>query len=218
MWLLTSGPTREHLDDVRFLTNASSGRMGFALAQEARSRGHAVTILQGPVALSPPPGVHVLPVTSADEMLARGLEVLDRGPVDVILGVAAVCDFRPARRLTGKPGKSEVLRHIDLVENPDVLATLAAKKRARVHVGFALQVLRDDEDLKAATAVARSKLQRKGLDAIVLNGASAMEATGSRAFWVSADAPAAEEVGCGDKAEVAAAIVARIENLLARRP
>nr|HMQ21143.1 hypothetical protein [Planctomycetota bacterium] len=81
--------------------------------------------------------------------------------------------------------------------------------------------LRDDEDLKAATAVARSKLQRKGLDAIVLNGASAMEATGSRAFWVSADAPdteEAEEVGCGDKAEVAAAIVARIENLLARRP
>ncbi|MCA8968467.1 MAG: phosphopantothenoylcysteine decarboxylase [Planctomycetes bacterium] len=216
MWLLTSGPTREHLDSVRFLSNASSGRMGFAIAEAALARDHEVTIVQGPVGLSPPPGAQILPVVSAIEMLENAARVLERGGVEALIGVAAVCDFRPARKLAGKPAKSEVSRHLDLVLNPDVLAELAARHLARVHVGFALQSMATPEEASAAFVAARSKLARKGLDAIVLNGAAAMESDESHAYWIPARGEDVD-LGAADKMAHARRLVACIEELLTRR-
>ncbi|MCB9881360.1 MAG: phosphopantothenoylcysteine decarboxylase [Planctomycetes bacterium] len=216
MWLLTSGPTREHLDSVRFLTNASSGRMGFAIAEAALARDHEVTIVQGPVALSPPPRAHVLPVVSAIEMLESAALVLERGDVEALIGVAAVCDFRPARKLAGKPAKSAVPRQLDLVLNPDVLAELTARRLARVHIGFALQSMRTPEEERVAFSAARSKLARKGLDAIVLNGAAAMESDASHAYWIPARGEDVD-LGVADKTVHARRLVACIEELLVRR-
>lgn len=234
MWLITSGPTREHLDDVRFLSNASSGRMGFAIAEAARDRGHEVVLVQGPVQLAPPEGVEVLPVVSAEEMLAAGRSLLERagGGADVVIGVAAVCDWRPALRMRGKPANDESRRSLELVPNPDVLATLAAMRAARVHVGFALQSfdalgsagaeIEGSSEFRDAVARARDKIERKGLDAIVLNGSSSMESVrASRAWWLERaggggdkPAPAAREFGARDKPGIAREIVERCERAL----
>lgn len=224
MWLLTSGPTREHLDDVRFLSNASSGQMGHAIARAARERGHDVTVVQGPVALDPPEGVRVVDVVSAREMLEAALRILREAEADVevVLGVAAVCDLRPERRVRGKPAKADVALHLDLVPNPDVLATLAAERRARFHVGFALQDLGTDAaGLGRAEVAAREKLSRKGLDAIVLNGVESMEARATRAWWIARGAdrvPLAgretrgAEARALDKGALARQIVERCES------
>jgi phosphopantothenoylcysteine decarboxylase/phosphopantothenate--cysteine ligase len=195
MWLITAGPTREHLDDVRFLSNASSGRMGYALAAAAREAGHEVVLVSGPVDLPAPAGVEVVRVTSASEMLRAAAGRLDdAGRCDVIAGVAAVCDFRPRVRQPGKPPKGAGPLQVELVENPDVLATLAGLRLprgeggarfARFTVGFALEVLGPaDLDLEAAEARARDKLERKHLDAIVLNGVETLGAAVARVFWL----------------------------------
>jgi phosphopantothenoylcysteine decarboxylase / phosphopantothenate---cysteine ligase len=160
--LITSGPTREYLDPIRYLTNASSGRMGFALARAARSLGAEVVVVSGPTALKPPSGIRMVPVTTALQMRR---EVLGRSrAADAVIGAAAVGDWRFERRSRGKVKKTGRPWSIRLVPNPDILAELGRRRRSGrpVLVGFALETGR-------WLHRARIKLVRKGLDIIVAN-------------------------------------------------
>lgn len=121
--LVTAGPTREYLDDVRYLSNASSGRMGYAVAAAARSRGHRVTLVSGPVELSPPRGVRVIQVTSAREM--EHATIREFRKADALVMTAAVSDYRPASRVTGKIKKGRAAWTLRLVRTPDILSACA---------------------------------------------------------------------------------------------
>ncbi|HHO47560.1 MAG TPA: bifunctional phosphopantothenoylcysteine decarboxylase/phosphopantothenate--cysteine ligase CoaBC [Desulfobacteraceae bacterium] len=159
--LITAGPTREPLDPARFLSNRSSGKMGFALARTARRRGAAVTLIAGPVALEDPPGVEVIRVTTAAEMRAAVMEQRDRATV--IVKAAAVADFRPARPSAAKMKKRDAPAAIELVENVDILAELGRNRKAgQVLVGFAAESDNLEEE-------GRRKLQAKNLDLVVVN-------------------------------------------------
>ncbi len=166
--LVTAGPTREHLDDVRFISNASSGRMGFACAAAARRAGHRVTLVTGPVALAAPPGVRVVRVTSAQEMYRAVLGAYSRA--DAVIMTAAVGDYRPARRLRGKLKKRPGPLAVRLVRTPDILETLGARKGRRALVGFAL------ESAAGGEREALGKARRKNLDYVVLNSPRALGA------------------------------------------
>lgn len=162
--LITAGPTREFIDPVRFLSNASTGRMGVALAAAARRRGHAVTLVYGPIEVDPPPGVRAVPVISAVDMLAECLRYWPRH--DALIMSAAVADFAPADVAGHKIKKSGQHRSLRLKPTPDILATLAAiRVPGQTVIGFAL------EDRNARRNAGR-KLAAKGLDAIVLNAPS----------------------------------------------
>ncbi|MBM3973299.1 MAG: phosphopantothenoylcysteine decarboxylase [Planctomycetes bacterium] len=165
--LITAGPTREHLDDVRYLSNGSSGRMGFALALAAATAGHQPTLVLGPTELPPPPGVAVVRVVSALEMQAAAERAF--ATADVAIAAAAVCDWRPARRAPGKPPKPAAGggQTLELVANPDIVAGLAARKGRRVVVGFGLESAA--AGMPAAIARGRGKLVQKGLDLVVVN-------------------------------------------------
>lgn len=158
--LVTAGPTREHLDPVRFLSNPSSGRMGYAVAEAAAARGAHVVLVSGPTALEPPAGVEIERVTSAEEMLAACRRHF--AGCDVMVAAAAVADHRPARRHREKRRKEEIGSTLELERTPDIVATLAAEKGRRLVVGFAAETT----DLVAS---ALGKLERKGLDLIVAN-------------------------------------------------
>ena len=159
--LITAGPTREHLDDVRFVSNASSGKMGYALAAEAVQRGHDVTLVSGPVELPPPRKVTLVSVTSAQEMLEACLiHFMD---CNAAILCAAVCDYRPIQRTRGKPAKHAGPIRIEFEPTPDIAATLGAVKGGRILIGFALES--DDGRFRA-----EAKLRAKRCDAIVLNG------------------------------------------------
>lgn len=170
--LVTAGPTREHLDDVRFLSNGSSGRMGYAIATAAREAGARVLLVTGPTALRPPDGVETHRVVSALEMHREVVGLF--GEADVVFGVAAVADYRPACRLPGKPAKGELGTTLELVPNPDILAELGRRKGRRVLVGFALESTAGG--VEAALARGRRKLEAKNLDLIVVNRTGAMGA------------------------------------------
>jgi phosphopantothenoylcysteine decarboxylase/phosphopantothenate--cysteine ligase len=164
--LITAGPTREHLDPVRFLSNGSSGRMGYALAGAALARGWHVDLVSGPVALPPPPGAVAHHVVSAAEMLAA-CEPLFAG-CDVFIAVAAVADFRPKTPAREKLKKSAAGAGLalDLVPTVDVLKTLAGRKQpGQIVAGFAAET----HDLEAS---AQRKLAEKNLDWIVANDVS----------------------------------------------
>jgi phosphopantothenoylcysteine decarboxylase/phosphopantothenate--cysteine ligase len=166
--LITSGPTRQYLDPVRYLTNASSGRMGRALAEAAVQLGHEVVVVSGPVAIDYPRGAKIRQIISTEELLSVCEELFPS--CEGVIGAAAPCDYRPVRveeRKIAKTGEPLVL---NLVETPDVMATLGATKRPdQWLVGFALET--DDQRFRALT-----KLQRKSCDLIVLNGPTAMDA------------------------------------------
>lgn len=165
--LITAGPTREPWDAIRYLSNRSSGRMGYAIAQAAHQQGHEVTLVSGPVALQPPKGVRFLPVTTALEMEKACKRMLSR--VDAVIMAAAVADFRPARRVAGKLKKEgSRIRSLRLVKNPDILLGLGRRKGSRKLIGFALEAA-------DGLANARNKMRRKNLDFIVLNGPGALE-------------------------------------------
>jgi len=164
--LITSGPTRQYLDPVRYLTNASSGRMGAGLAQAALELGHEVVVVSGPVEVPYPEGCEVIPVVSTEEMLAAAREAFDR--CDGLIGAAAPCDYRPVRVADHKIAKTGEPLTLSLVETEDVVATLAASKGSRWVVGFALET--EDHRLRAL-----AKLERKHCDLMVSNGAEAMQ-------------------------------------------
>jgi phosphopantothenoylcysteine decarboxylase/phosphopantothenate--cysteine ligase len=165
--LITSGPTRQYLDPVRYLTNASSGRMGAALAEAALSAGHQVTVVSGPVEVAYPTGVEVTRVVSTEEMLAAALAVFPR--CDGLIAVAAPCDYRPAAVSPHKIRKSGNGLRLELVETPDIVAALAAEKTRQWLVAFALET--EDRHLRAVR-----KLEAKSCDLIAVNGPAAIHA------------------------------------------
>jgi phosphopantothenoylcysteine decarboxylase/phosphopantothenate--cysteine ligase len=165
--LITSGPTRQHLDPVRYLTNASSGRMGRALAEAALEAGHQVAIVSGPVQIKYPRGAEVQWVVSTGEMLAESLKLFPG--CDGLIAVAAPCDYRPKLVAREKIRKTGRPLELQLVETPDIVARLAAIKTSQWMVAFALET--EDRRLRA-----QQKLQRKRCDLIVVNGPAAMEA------------------------------------------
>jgi phosphopantothenoylcysteine decarboxylase/phosphopantothenate--cysteine ligase len=206
--LITAGPTREYLDDVRFLSNASSGKMGFALAQAALEATHAVVLVSGPVALTPPPGCDFHAVETTDEMCEACLALYPK--CDGIIGTAAVCDYRPRQRIPGKFAKTGKPLLVELVETPDILAELGRRKGndSRWIVGFALEAQNAREN-------ALRKLKAKGCDAIVLNHPQAIGSDASRAELIDRTGAT---VGTweADKTEIARALVAWIDANLAR--
>jgi phosphopantothenoylcysteine decarboxylase / phosphopantothenate---cysteine ligase len=158
--LVTAGPTREYLDAVRFLSNASSGKMGFACAAAAARAGHDVTLVTGPVALPDPKGVRTIRVVSAEEMYRAVMKAYPR--IDAAIATAAVGDYRPAERIEGKLKKKSGRLTLKLVRTRDILREMGARKGQRVLVGFALEV-------QDAVQQALLKYRRKNLDYIVLN-------------------------------------------------
>ncbi len=162
--LLTAGPTREHLDPVRFLSNGSSGRMGYALAEKAAARGWEVDLVSGPVSLAAPAGVRVHRAVSAQDMYERCEPLFEK--CDLFIAVAAVADFRPRSMEVHKTKKSETALHLELEPTIDILRTLASRKRShQTVVGFAAET-RDVE------LYARRKMAEKNLDWIVANDVS----------------------------------------------
>lgn len=159
--LITAGPTREHLDPIRFLSNPSSGRMGLALAKAAVQRGHDATLVLGPVAIAPPTGVRTIHVISAAEMLTASRRAFRN--CDAAVFAAAVCDYRPAKRHARKVPKHARRWALTLEPTPDIAAALGRIKGRRITVCFAL------ED-HAGRIKAEAKLNGKHADAIVLNG------------------------------------------------
>lgn len=170
-FLVSAGPTREMIDDVRFLSNLSSGRTGYAVACAARDAGHEVILVSGPVHLSPPEGIIVQQVTSALEMHEVIVAAFPR--IDAVVMTAAVADYRPAGRVAGKLKKGSGPLTLELVRNPDILEELGRRKDRQVLIGFALEV-------QDAEANARAKLTRKNLDLVVLNGPENLAADSSR--------------------------------------
>jgi phosphopantothenoylcysteine decarboxylase/phosphopantothenate--cysteine ligase len=159
--LISAGATREYLDGVRFLSNPSTGRMGFALAAAGRALGAAVTVVHGPTEVEPPDGVQTVPVVSAAEMR----DALQAGVTDcdLLVMAAAVGDLRFARCFSGKLPKGDLPRELAVEETPDILAGLAAGKRpGQVFVGFAAET-------GDAEAHGLAKLHRKGMDYVVVN-------------------------------------------------
>jgi phosphopantothenoylcysteine decarboxylase/phosphopantothenate--cysteine ligase len=158
--IVTAGPTHEPIDPVRYLTNRSSGKMGYAIAQEAADRGAQTILVSGPTALTAPRGVEVIQVETALEMRAAMLDHLPKATV--VIKAAAVSDYRLSRPSTSKVKKSEKSQTLELVPNPDILKEIGAQKGARIVVGFAAET----GDLLRQ---AGGKLKEKNLDLIVVN-------------------------------------------------
>ncbi|MHC5037497.1 MAG: phosphopantothenoylcysteine decarboxylase domain-containing protein [Planctomycetota bacterium] len=180
-FLVTAGPTREPLDDIRFLSNRSTGKMGFEVARAAHRAGHRVTLITGPVDLPPPDDVQVVEVETALQMHAAVMEHLK--DADVLVMAAAVADFRPRERRQGKrkkEGSEDWL--LSLTRTPDILKEAGAVKGARIHVGFAAE----SEDLLVR---AKGKLEAKNLDLIVGNSVSAFGADRATAHFLFRDGP-----------------------------
>lgn len=163
--LVTAGPTREYVDDVRYLSNASSGRMGYALVESALKLGHEVVLVTGPIDLRPPVGCEVHAIETTSQMRDACLAEFAR--CDGVIAAAAVCDYRPVRRVAGKIAKTGGPITIEMIETDDVLAELGASKASRWVVGFALEAENPRER-------ALQKLRAKNCDWIVLNGPSAI--------------------------------------------
>ncbi|MHB9026755.1 MAG: bifunctional phosphopantothenoylcysteine decarboxylase/phosphopantothenate--cysteine ligase CoaBC [Armatimonadota bacterium] len=182
--VVTAGPTREYLDPVRFISNPSSGKMGYALARAARARGAAVILISGPVRLLAPEGVTVVQVTSTAEMAAAALQAVDKA--DVIIGAAAPADFAPAEKAehkVKKAGKSGM--SLDLLPTRDILAEVGANKQpGQIIVAFAAESEKLEEH-------ARAKLARKHADLVVANEITApdsgFEVDTNRAVLLFAD-------------------------------
>jgi len=158
--LITAGPTRERIDPVRFISNRSSGKMGFAVAQAARRAGARVTLVTGPVTLDTPAGVERIDVETAEQMLEAVNGQVEAA--DIFISAAAVADYRPPQVMTQKLKKTGDSLRLDLVRAPDILASVAARPRRPFVVGFAAETERVEQH-------AREKLQRKNLDMIAAN-------------------------------------------------
>jgi phosphopantothenoylcysteine decarboxylase/phosphopantothenate--cysteine ligase len=161
--VITAGPTREALDPVRYISNHSSGKMGYALARAAADAGAITTLVSGPVTLDAPDKVERHDVHSAREMLQCCESLM--ADCDIFIACAAVADYRPSTTETRKIKKGAELISVELVRNPDIVATVSAAEDAPFTVGFAAET-------NDVLAYARDKMQRKGLDMIVANDVS----------------------------------------------
>jgi len=204
--LVTAGPTREMLDPVRYLSNPSSGRMGYALAEAARDRGARVTLISGPVELPKPPQVDMVEVVSAEDLARAVGERLDG--VRVVVMAAAVADQRPSKRASQKVKKKPGDETVTLVRTPDILASLGERAQRPLLVGFAAET----ENVEGN---ARDKLLRKNLDLIVANDvADAFGKTTNKVLVLGKDGARRELAG--PKQTVAHAIWDMVRERLSR--
>ena len=206
--LITGGPTREWLDPVRFISNPSTGKMAFALAQEALVRGAAVAVVSGPTAQRPPLGAEVVCVDTTEEMLREVVARCDES--DVIVGAAAPADFRPATRAEEKVKKAGGPATIALEQTPDIMAEIGRNKGERIHVAFAAET----SDLEVNALV---KLKSKNADLVVANdltrpGAGFAGDTNEATIYDS-QGEALHVPRCA-KREVAMAVLDEVERLL----
>ena len=210
--LVTAGPTREELDPVRYISNYSSGKMGYAVARAARQRGAEVILVSGPTFLLPPVGVTLLPVVSAAQMRDAVMQALPK--VTAVVKSAAVADYRPAATATEKIKKSDDDMTLKLEKNPDILAELGQNKQGRILVGFAAET----QDLLKH---AGEKLKRKNLDLIVANDitqcGAGFDCDTNIVKLLHADGQI-EELPQLSKDEVAHQLLDRVVELLAHRP
>ena len=207
--LVTAGPTREAIDPVRYITNHSSGKMGYAIAEAAEKRGAEVSLVSGPVGLLPPFGVEMIRVESARQMADAVLEAMD--DADVIIKVAAVADYRPAdpkdKKIKKKDQNGDELS-IHLMENPDILRAVGERKKYQFVAGFAAET---NDLVENATL----KMARKNLDMIVANQVgvkgSGFEADTNKATFLFRDGTR-RDVPLMDKSAVAHALLDEIHN------
>lgn len=223
--LITSGPTRQYLDPIRYLTNASSGRMGAALAQAALDAGFEVVVVSGPVDVKYPDGAQVVDVVSTEEMRTAAMQLY---PECVgAIGAAAPCDYRPVAVLSDKMSKNDFIRTpeangellLRLRETPDVMASLGATKRefspdptapfGQWLVAFALET--SDRRVRAL-----QKLQRKHCDLIVVNDPTSINGTTSNVEILDATGETLAQIS-GDKTDVARRLIAEIQAFVAKQ-
>jgi phosphopantothenoylcysteine decarboxylase/phosphopantothenate--cysteine ligase len=209
--LVTAGPTREPLDPVRYLSNRSSGKMGYAVAEAAAARGARVILVSGPTALAPPRTVDVIHVETAQQMHDAVLAKL--AAATVVIKAAAVADYRPKQMAGRKIKKDEAVLEMKLESTPDILAEVGKRKGRRILVGFAAET----EDL---VANARKKLQRKNLDLMVANDVSQPGAgfdSDTNAVKILDAKGGVEELPLQAKRSVADTILDRVVGLLKQR-
>ena len=203
--LITSGPTRQYIDPVRYLSNASSGIMGSCLAQAALELGHQVVIVSGPVQVEYPKPAEVIDVVSTDDMLTACLSEFAK--CDGVIGAAAPCDYQPIEVADHKIRKTGEALILKLVETTDVMAALGQVKQSHQwSVGFALET--DDARFRALT-----KLQRKFCDLVVLNGVDAIDSAATRVEIISPNGEVIES-SSGSKPSAAANILSIIQERL----
>ena len=208
--LVTAGPTREPIDPVRYISNRSSGKMGYRIAAAALRRGAAVTLVSGPTAISPPPGAVFVPVQSAEEMREAVLQHVDAATI--VIKAAAVADYRLREPSPVKiKSKNEALT-LELAPNPDILKEIAARRREAFIVGFAAET----HDVSAR---ATAKLQAKGIDLLVVNDVSradiGFDADDNEVLLLDRWG-GSEPLPRGSKAAIADAILDRVLGLRAR--
>lgn len=216
--LITTGPTREPVDPVRFITNRSSGKMGVALAREAFRRGAEVTLVHGPIKVSVPTPVRTIEVETAQQMHnvvlthAFPLEGGEPAP-DIVIMAAAVADYRPAESSLHKLKKSEGIPRIELVPNVDILAALGARRRAEgagpLLVGFAVET----GELPELLDEVRRKMERKGADMIVGNLAHEAFELNTNRVWIVDRNGSQREVATTHKSRVANKILDAVLKL-----
>jgi phosphopantothenoylcysteine decarboxylase / phosphopantothenate---cysteine ligase len=207
--LVTAGPTRERIDPVRFISNRSSGKMGFAVAQAAREAGASVVLLAGPVSLATPAGVTRIDVESAADMLAAVLREI--AGTDVFISTAAVADYRPARAAEHKIKKTSDTLDLSMERTADVLGTVAARPDRPFVVGFAAET-------QAVEQNARAKLMKKNLDMIAANEVGqdkAFDAEDNQLVVLARNAR--HELGQGSKLALARGLIALIASELEAR-
>jgi phosphopantothenoylcysteine decarboxylase/phosphopantothenate--cysteine ligase len=210
--LVTAGPTQEPIDAVRFISNPSSGKMGYAIAEAARQRGAEVTLVSGPTSLAVPPGVKLRHVQTACEMREAVLEEYEKA--DVIIKAAAVSDYRPKQFIPYKVKKAAEVETLELIRNPDILAELGQHKGKRVLVGFAAET----DDLLVN---AQKKVQAKHVDLLVANDVS-HAGSGFRSdenkVLILHDHGQIEDLPSMSKQQLAHEILARVVERLRARP
>jgi len=209
--LVTAGPTREPLDPVRYLSNRSSGKMGYAMAEAAAARGARVILVSGPTALIPPQGVDVIHVETAQQM--HDAVVAKLTAATVVIKAAAVADYRPKQVAARKMKKDEAVHEVTLESTPDILAEVGKRKGRRILVGFAAET----EDL---VENARKKLQRKNLDLMVANDVSQPDAgfdADTNAVKILDAQGKVEELPVQSKRSVADRVLDRVVGLLKQR-
>ena len=209
--LVTAGPTREFIDPFRYISNPSSGRMGYALAEAARRRGHRVVLVSGPVSLPRPSGVKLVKIVSAREMARRVKELFPKS--DALIMAAAVSDYRPARCRFQKMKKKTDKVALKLVRNPDILSEIRASKGDRSVVGFSAET----ENL---VGNARRKMRTKKMDLVLANDISLPESGfGSRRTRLVAIYPEGkvERWPLLTKLRAAERIISRVEKMAGRK-
>ena len=209
--LVTAGPTREYIDPVRFLSNRSSGKMGYAVAAALCGRGHEVVLVSGPVMVVPPPGARVVQVVSSEDMHKAVID--EFGSCDCLVMAAAVADWRPRNCSASKMKKGAASLKLDLVPTRDILRDVASRKGARIVAGFAAET-------GDPAAEARRKLVEKGLDVVFANdvaqSGSGFEVDTNRIICITADGRE-ESWPLMSKADAGLRIAGVLERLYAAR-